>query len=120
MVTCLHTVAETARFLKDAEAAGLAADEVRAMVDAVAADPLGGDEVKGSGGVRKVRFAGRGKGKSGGYRVMVAYLGEDVPAYLVALLSKGDRGNFTDREVAAMKAVTAAIKQGWRERKGGA
>lgn len=73
--------------------------------------------MKGSGGVRKVRVAGRGKGKSGGYRVMVAYVGEDAPAYLVALLSKDDRDNFTDRETAAMKVLTASIKRHWRERK---
>lgn len=114
----LHTVAETPPFLRDAASAGLDETEVRAIVDMVAADPRQGDEVQGSGGVRKVRVAGRGKGKSGGYRIMVAFVGEEAPVYLLALLSKGDRGNFTAAEIAQMKALTTTLKQNWRERRG--
>ena len=88
------------------------------MVDTVATNPAQGDEVQGSGGVRKVRVAGRGKGKSGGYRVMVAYLGEDLPAYLLAVLSKGERANFSPAEIAGMRQATTAIKQARRDRKG--
>ena len=109
---------ETPQFIRAAEMAGLSPEERAAVVDVIAADPLQGDEVRGSGGIRKVRVAGRGKGKSGGYRVMVAYVGEDAPAYLLALLSKGDRENFTDRELAVMQGVTMAIKQARRDRKG--
>lgn len=36
-----------------------------------------------------------GKGKSGGYRVITAYFGMDVPVYLIAMLSKGERSNFS-------------------------
>lgn len=66
--------------------------------------------VPGSGGVRKVRFAGGGKGKSGGLRVMVAYVGEDAPAYLVAILQKRERANFTHAEIEAMRQMTTQIK----------
>ncbi len=117
MAKPLHTVAETARFIRDAEEAGVTEEERAALVEAVAADPAQGDEVQGSGGVRKVRSAGRGKGKSGGFRAMVAYLGEDAPVYLLALLSKGERANFSAREVAALKEATTALKRAWRERK---
>lgn len=113
----MHSVGETQQFENDAADAGLSEVQVKEIVDMVSADPSQGDLVKGSGGVRKVRVAGRGKGKSGGYRVMVAYVGEEAPAYLVALLSKDDRDNFTDRETAAMKVVTASIKRNWREQK---
>ena len=113
----LHVVAETPQFMRDASAAGLGEDEVSLLIDAVAADPRQGVEVRGSGGIRKVRVAGRGRGKSGGYRVMTAFVGEDAPVYLLALLSKGDRGNFTDREVASMGALTMAIRQAWQRRR---
>lgn len=86
-------------------------DERRMAVNQLAADPSCGDEVRGSGGVRKVRVAGRGKGKSGGYRVMAAFIGDDAPVYLLAVLSKGDRGSFTAAEIAQMKALTAQIKR---------
>ena len=117
MTAALHTIVETPRFLRDAERAAVSDEEHKTIVDAIAANPGQGDEVQGSGGVRKVRVAGRRKGKSGEYRVMVAYLGEDVPAYLLAVLSKGDRANFSAAEIAGMREATTAIKQAWRERR---
>jgi hypothetical protein len=116
MVVRLHVVAELPQFLRDVDAAGVSAREHQAIVDAIAADPRKGDEIRGSGGVRKVRFAGRGKGKSGGYRVVTAYFGSNAPVYLVALLSKGERGNFTASEIAAFKSVTDEIARFWRQR----
>jgi hypothetical protein len=84
MVRRLHVVAELPQFLRDVAAAGLSANEHQAIIDAIAAEPLRGDEIRGSGGVRKIRFAGRGKGKSGGYRVVTAYFGAGAPVYLIA------------------------------------
>lgn len=117
MEMLLHTIAETPQFLRDAAAAGVSDDERRAIVDNVAADPRQGAEIRGSGGVRKFRVAGRGKGKSGGYRVIAAYFGADTPVYLLALLSKGDRDNFSDREIAGFKTLTTIIVQHWHGRR---
>ncbi len=116
MAPTLHVVAELPQFLRDAQAAKITANEHRAIVDAIAADPRQGDEIRGSGGVRKVRFAGRGKGKSGGYRVVTAYFGPNAPVYLIALLSKGERGNFTASEIAVFKALTSEIARYWQRR----
>ncbi len=43
--------------------------------------PEAGDEISGTGGARKIRVAGRGKGKSGGYSVITFYSGKDVPVW---------------------------------------
>lgn len=67
MTTVLHTIVETPRFIRDAETVGIDDAARKSIVDAIAADPTQGDEVQGSGGVRKVRVAGRGRGKSGGW-----------------------------------------------------
>jgi hypothetical protein len=114
----LHVVAELPQFVRDVERAGLSANEQRAIVDSIAANPLQGDEIRGSGGVRKIRFAGRGKGKSGGYRVVTAYFGADVPVYVVALLSKGVRANFSAAEIAGFRKLTNEIARYWRRRRG--
>ena len=116
MPSILHTVAETPQFLRDANAAGVSEEERKSIVNSVAADPQQGVEIRGSGGVRKFRVAGRGKGKSGGYRVIAGYFGPDIPVYLFALLSKGDRENFTDKEIAGFKSLTVVIERYWRER----
>jgi len=49
--------------------------------------------------------------------VIAAYFGPDIPVYLLALLSKGDRENFTDKEIAGFKALTTIIEKHWWERR---
>ena len=117
MTAARHVVAELPQFVRDADALGLSEDARQAIVDAISANPLKGDEVRGSGGVRKDRFAGRGKGKSGGYRVMTAYFGLEIPVYLLAILSKGERANFTAAEIDGFKKLTSEIFHYWRRRR---
>lgn len=117
MAAALHTVAETSGFLRDAKDASVTEAEHERIVSAVSASPDAGVEVVGSGGVRKVRIAGRGKGKSGGFRIMVAYVWPGAPAYVLALLSKGDDENFSAADVGGMKTLTTSIREYWRARK---
>jgi hypothetical protein len=117
MRTILHVVAELPQFIRDAREVGLSAEQHKTIIDTIAADPRQGDEIRASGGVRKVRLAGRGKGKSGGFRVVTAYFGPDAPFYLIALLSKGDRANFSADEIGGFKKLTTEIAAHWRRRK---
>jgi hypothetical protein len=48
----LHVVAELPQFVRDAVRTGLSADELQAIVSEIAARPLQGDEMRGSGGQR--------------------------------------------------------------------
>ena len=112
-----HAVAETRQFIRDAEHAGLTEAEIATIVDIVSREPLAGDEVPGSGGVYKRRIAGRGKGKSGGFRIMTAYVGERAPVYLLALLSKGERANFSRDEISSMRVAVEAIRRHWKLRR---
>lgn len=76
---------------------------------------MAGDEMSGTGGCRKLRWAGRGKGKSGGFRAVTFYTGEFLPVFLLAVLSKGDRENFTKAERNALASAAAAIKEAYRK-----
>jgi hypothetical protein len=81
-------------------------------VDILARDPEAGEMITGSCGCRKVRVAGRGKGKSGGYRLITYYGGKDIPVYLLTIYSKGDRVNLSDQQVNAIKVfIKTAIKK---------
>ena len=91
----MHTVVEMPTFLSDCRRAGLSEDEHQAIIDAVAEDPQAGDIIKGTGGARKRRVSGRGKGKSGGYRVISYYPGPDRPALLLHLVDKGERADLS-------------------------
>jgi hypothetical protein len=112
----MHAVIETPSFLADAKEAGLAEEERKAIVDAIAADPMSGDEIKGSGGARKLRFAGRGRGKSGGYRVITFYSGVEVPVFLLNVFGKGDRADLTKAEVNALRSILGRIVETYRSK----
>jgi len=49
--------------------------------------------------------------------VLTAYVGSDAPIYLLAVLSKGDRENFTDTEIRQFAKLTASIKRHWQHRR---
>lgn len=106
VVDPLQAVAETEAFIARCNRLGLSEAERAAIIDQVAADPRAGDLVKGSGGLRKVRFGGRG-----GYRVLVAYFDEATPAYLLSVIAKGQQANFTDAQINALRELVRSIKR---------
>lgn len=115
----LHTVVETPSYLASAKEEGMSAAEMKAAVDLVAANPEAGDLIVGSGGCRKLRIAGKGRGKSGGYRVVTYYCGLDAPVFLLAVLAKGSRTNFSKAECNAMAKATKTIADGLRRARAG-
>ena len=52
-----------------------------------------GDLTRGSGGIRKIRWAAKGKGKSGGVRVIYYWAKASEHNYLLALYGKSERSN---------------------------
>jgi hypothetical protein len=112
----MHTVILTPTFLADAKAAGVGEDELSTIVSTVAADPRSGDAIVGTGGAWKIRVGGRGKGKSGGYRVIVYLAADDVPVFLLALVSKGQRADINQAERNALRLVLATLADDYRDR----
>jgi hypothetical protein len=108
----MHTVIETPTFVHDCR--NLTEDERLAMVAQIAADPQLGDLMMGTGGARKRRFPGRGKGKSGGYRTVAYYAAEDVPVLLLALIDKGDRANLSKAEQNELRKELAGYAADYR------
>ena len=53
-------------------------------ISIVATHPWAVDMVAGDGGIRKLRVAMRGKGKSGGYRVLTYFIQPDEPVFFVS------------------------------------
>ena len=83
--------------------------EVTRLIDYLAANPESGDEIKGTGGCRKLRVAGRGKGKSGGYRVITFFSGPAIPLFLFYAYSKADRDDLDGKQRNALQAATKEI-----------
>lgn len=107
----MQTVIETESYLRAAKDAKMAEEERAAAVDLVAGNPETGDVMQGTGGVRKARLAGRGKGKSGGYRVVWYFGGGDIPVFLLTVFGKGEKANLTQGERNALRSLTTTLRE---------
>jgi hypothetical protein len=110
----MQTVVETPDYLSDARAAGLSDVERLEIVAFLAENPIAGVVMPGTGGARKIRFAGRGKGKSGGYRVVSYYAGDEMPVFLLNVFSKGERANLSHAERNTLRQVLAELADVYR------
>ncbi len=116
MARALITVVETPAFAR--RAAHLLSSEEKAELIAFLAEcPEAGDEIPGTGGVRKVRFAAQGKGKSGGVRVIYYVFDHDNPLYAVFIYGKGEQANLTAEQKKAVSAFAAGIKAAAKARR---
>jgi hypothetical protein len=110
----MQAVIQTGVFLADCRRAGLSDDEVGEMVAAIAANPEAGDLIPGTGGARKRRFGGRGKGKSGGYRTVTYFAGQDIPVVVLALIDKGERADISAADRNALRKELAGFADDYR------
>ena len=108
----LTTIVELNEFVRQAKAIMTEAERVE-LVNFLAANPEGG--VPLGGGLRKVRFARQGGGKSGGFRSVHYYqAGNDLPVFLLSVFAKNDKANLSRLEEAAMIAAVERIVAGYR------
>jgi hypothetical protein len=82
----VRTVVETPIFDKYA-AEVWTTDERNEFIGWIAADPLAGDVIPGSGGCRKVGWSARGRGRRGGARV-IYFLQAEHTIWLLIVYSK--------------------------------
>ncbi len=66
--------------------------------------------MSGCGGVRKVRMALPGRGKSGGARVCYLYLRQNDVIYLLYVFTKGDADNLSAEGKKAMRNLAQHIR----------
>jgi hypothetical protein len=108
-----QTVVETDHFLSRARKV-MSDDERAELVATMAADPLAGVLLKGTGGLRKLRFAVGSKGKSGGIRVVYYVYSERAPVFLLEVFAKSERDNLSkaDRDYLAKGAARISATYG--------
>ena len=91
---------------------GLTEDDFSALEEMLLKNPKAGAVIEGSGGVRKLRFAIPGKGKSGGARVIYIDIVVDEVIYMLYAYPKSTKDNLTKAEVADFKKIADLLKQG--------
>ena len=99
------TVAQTAVFQKYAEDIW-SADELDRFVDWIALNPLAGDVIPGSGGLRKVRWGASGRGKRGGARVIYYNQLNDGTVWLLMAFTKA---MFDDLPLSIVRELKNAV-----------
>lgn len=110
----MQTIIETDQYLSAAKAAGISDAERDGIAAMIASNPEAGDVIVGSGGARKVRIAGKGRGKSGGYRVITYYAAEDVPVFLLDVYSKADQADLSRAGINVLHSLLATLADDWR------
>jgi hypothetical protein len=68
-------------------------------------DPLSGDVMEGTGGIRKIRVAAKGHGKRGGARVIYYHFVSASQIALLMIYPKNEQQDLTADERKALKAV---------------
>ena len=82
-------------------------EEYRALQAYLLMRPEAGDIVRGSGGVRKVRWAPAGSGKSGGVRVIYYFKRSQHQIWMLTLYQKSEQATIASH---LLKKIAEALK----------
>jgi hypothetical protein len=88
----------------------LSEDERMAMEFYIACAPEDHPIVAGSGGFRKARWARRGQGKSGGYRVIYFFLAGPGRIYMAAIYAKTRKESLSAADPKVLSTLASQIK----------
>lgn len=67
--------------------------------------PDSGDIIKGSGGIRILRWAGSGRGKRGGIRVIYYFVSQDNQVFMLYAYPKSKSDDLSEQQIKQLKAV---------------
>ncbi|MEW8185177.1 MAG: type II toxin-antitoxin system RelE/ParE family toxin [Candidatus Thiodiazotropha endolucinida] len=109
------TIAETAPFQRKI-CRLLSSDELSDLIAYLSEHPNSGVLIKGTGGIRKLRWARQGGGKSGGIRIIYYFHNESMPLYLLAAFGKNEKANLSTEEKQLLAKAVKELVAFWRHR----
>jgi hypothetical protein len=82
-------------------------ESFRALQNALMDDPSAGDVIQGTGGLRKLRWTDkrRGKGKRGGLRVIYFYWVRGLEFWLFTLYDKNELSDLSKKDRATLESL---------------
>ena len=89
----------------------LATDENTSLINFLAKHPDEGVLIQGTGGIRKLRWAAKGKGKSGGVRVIYYFYNRSMPLFLLSAYGKNEKANLSKAEANELSDLITILKQ---------
>jgi hypothetical protein len=89
----------------------LTLEEYRNLQLELLTNPFKGDVIQHTGGARKIRVAGRGKGKRGGLRAIYYLQDQRDRIWFLFLYAKSEKENLSHAETNAIYDVVKAVKE---------
>ena len=80
-------------------------DEYKSLQVALLLRPEQGAIIQGSGGLRKIRWASKGKGKRGGLRVIYYWDPENEVFYMLLIYSKSKKDDLTPDQLLVLRQL---------------
>jgi len=72
--------------------------------------------MEGTGGIRKLRWARAGRGKSSGVRVIYYFYDDSMPLYLLAVFGKNEKANLSKEERNRLAKAVKELVVFWRHK----
>ncbi len=102
------TLVELAEYIRDADRL-LDEESQDDLKNFLSRHPQAGQIMQETGGVRKLRWARRGSGKSGGVRVIYYFYNETMPLFLLNMFGKNEKANLSKAERNKMAKLVAIL-----------
>jgi hypothetical protein len=79
------------------------------LIEFIAYHPTAGVVMPGTGGIRKLRWGARGRGRRGGARIVYFVHNETMPVFLFTACAKSARDDLTPAETRTLRRLVEAI-----------
>ena len=88
-------------------------DARTALVAYLAANPMAGDLMPGTGGVRKLRWALEGRGKRGRARVIYFFHSARIPLFVYSIYAKNMQTDLSEADKKELKQISKLIVENY-------
>ena len=106
------TVAETGPFQRKPNQL-LSEEEKSDLIAYLSQNPQSGVLIQNTGGIRKLRWARSGGGKSGGVRVIYYFHSDMMPLYLLTVFGKNEKANISIKENQVLSKLVKELVSFW-------
>jgi hypothetical protein len=112
---CMITIVELPEFIRKSEKL-LDEEEIDRLIRYLSLNPKAGVLIKGTGGIRKLRWSRKGMGKSGGTRIIYFFYNEDIPVFLLTAFGKNEKQNLSKSERNELAKITSLLVKSYKTR----
>ena len=112
----IRSFISTQEFEKFWEELDLTEDDRIMLEIYLSSNPTAGRVIKGTGGLRKLRWVLPNRGKIGGVRILYVDFMTHEKTYLIDIYSKGEKEDITEKEKKMFKKLIECIEENHRKR----